>query len=182
MEQEIWRPVVGYEGLYEVSNMGRVKSLYRSFLRKDNWPMVVNERILKQQHNADGYLCVTLSKDCKGKKFSVHVMVGEVWVEKPAVIDNEKLELNHIDGNKLNCLYSNLEWVSHHDNMEHAWKNNLCKSNSKISKEQLQEIFDLRQRGISYSNISKDVKVSRTHVIQILNGKRLKRKTNELQG
>lgn len=66
---EVWKPIKGYEGLYEVSNMGRVRSLRNNH---GNY----REKILKQQDNGDGYLQVTLYKDGKAKHFTVHRLVA----------------------------------------------------------------------------------------------------------
>lgn len=97
MKKEYWKPVVGYEGLYEVSNWGRVKSLKFG-----------KERILKPCTNRYGYLFVKLCKDGKVKPFTVHRLVAEAFLPNP---DNLP-QVNHKDENKQNNIVSNLEWCS----------------------------------------------------------------------
>lgn len=118
--KEVWKPIEGYEGLYEVSNLGRVKNLERRIpfgygLR------TIPERILKNNVNEFGYLYVRLYKDAKGKKHKIHRLVAQTFIENP---ENKKC-VNHIDGNKQNNSVENLEWVTHSENMKHASDNKL---------------------------------------------------------
>ena len=94
MKKEYWKPVVGYEGLYEVSNWGRVKSLKFG-----------KERILKQSIR-HGYYIVCLSKNGIVKSYYVHRLVAEVFLPNP----NNYKEVNHKDENKTNNVVTNLEW------------------------------------------------------------------------
>ena len=107
---EIWKDVVGYEGLYQVSNLGRVKSLER--LDKNNHP--VKEKILKQACDGvgKGYLYVNLGRMGRGK---IHRLVAEAFIPNPY----NKPEVNHIDGNTKNNRVDNLEWVTHQENCIH---------------------------------------------------------------
>ena len=102
MKKEYWKPVIGYEGLYEVSNWGRVKSLERynlsNCLRKG--------RILKQKQCKDGYKSVTLYKDGKRKIIFVHRLVAQAFIPNP----NNYPYVNHKDENKQNNIVTNLEW------------------------------------------------------------------------
>lgn len=97
MIKEYWKPVVGYEGLYMVSNWGRVKSIKFG-----------KERILKQWTNKDGYLQVSLFKNNKRKNFRVHRLVAEAFIPN---LDNLP-QVNHRDENPLNNNVDNLEWCS----------------------------------------------------------------------
>lgn len=110
--EEIWKDVVGYEGLYKVSNLGRVKSL-KGYHRKDC--------ILKLRNNLYGYLTVGLSKHNKSKRIKVHRLVAETFIPNPQNYE----QVNHIDGNKLNNNVLNLEWCNRSYNMKHAYDNNL---------------------------------------------------------
>jgi hypothetical protein len=106
---EIWKPINGYEGLYEVSNLGNVKSVERYV--KHNWGnsfKVVRERILKQTCNTYGYPSVSLSKDNKKKTFPVHILVCKAFVDNP---DNLE-QVNHINEDKTDNRAENLEWCS----------------------------------------------------------------------
>ncbi len=116
MEQEIWKDVIGYEGLYQVSNLGRVKSLFR-LMEYPNYNKVLNERILKNLINSKGYYCTILYKNKKAKTFLVHRMVAIAFIPNPY----NKPQINHKDGNKLNLSLSNLEWASCRDNILHAY-------------------------------------------------------------
>ena len=127
--QEIWKDVVGYEGLYQVSNLGNVKSFCKSKIH-----------IKKCTLNDKGYLVITLSKNKKHKTFRVHKLVAETFL----LNQNNYLEINHKDGNKLNNCVDNLEWCNRSYNVTHAWKNKLNKG---ASKKVLQ--YDLRNNLIA---------------------------------
>lgn len=107
MKKEIWKPVVGYEGLYEVSNWGRIKSLPRN-------GTVKYARILKPYTTKYGYLRVVLHKNNKQKKFFVHRLVAEAFIEIPEELKHLKgtryLQVNHKDENKQNNNVENLEF------------------------------------------------------------------------
>ena len=105
MIMEIWKDVVGYEGLYQVSNMGRVKSLNYG-----------RERILKASDNGSGYLYVALCKKGKYKNFLVHRLVAMVFISNP----ENKPCIDHIDTNKRNNKVENLRWVTHEENMNNS--------------------------------------------------------------
>ena len=98
MKKEYWKPVVGYEGLYEVSNWGRVKSL--------NYNHTGKGKILKQNQIKNGYKSVMLYKDGNGKNYLVHRLVAEAFLPNP----NDYKEVNHKDENPQNNIVSNLEW------------------------------------------------------------------------
>lgn len=100
MNNEKWKPVVGYEGLYEVSNFGRVKSLRRGI-------------IMKLQINQDGYPYVGLFRDGKPKMKTVHRLVALAFLENP----QNYPEVNHIDEVKHHNNVENLEWCTHKHNL-----------------------------------------------------------------
>lgn len=104
---EEWRPVVGYEEGYEVSNLGNVRSLDpRHYLKLKN---------LKS--NKDGHLRVWLSKNSKKRAFFVHRLVAFAFIDNP----DKKPIINHIDGVPFNNEVSNLEWCTHSENVRHAF-------------------------------------------------------------
>ena len=102
---ERWLPITGYEGKYEVSDLGRVKSLERSDFRGDGHPFKVEARILKTQVDKYGYVYSTLSNN---KKFKVHRLVGIAFVPNPG----NKETINHFDEVKSNNRFDNLGWFS----------------------------------------------------------------------
>jgi hypothetical protein len=115
-EKEIWRPVAEYEGYYEVSNMGRVKSLPVTVEINAGYFKVKKERILKDQCNGRGYRTLGLSKKGIVRGFTVHRMVATAFIPNP---DNYPF-INHIDGDRANNHVSNLEWCTPLMNMRHA--------------------------------------------------------------
>ena len=118
---EIWRDIPGYEGLYQASNLGRIKSLRRLIYRKNQPPFILQERILKQQipDKNKRYLSVRLT-DRQGvsKNQKVHRLIALVFIANP---DN-KPEINHIDGNPKNNTPDNLNWVTRSENQIHAYQ------------------------------------------------------------
>lgn len=122
---EIWKDIAGYEGLYQVSNMGRVKSLERT--RNMNNPNAkspafapVNERILTFGKSL-GYRRVILAKDGVNRGFRVHKLVALAFIPNP----ENKTQINHKDGDKHNNRAENLEWVTPSENQQHALKTGL---------------------------------------------------------
>lgn len=116
MKEEIWKDIKGYEGYYQVSNLGRIKSLQRNgTIKKD--------RILKP-NNVKGYLQITLQKNGIKAYKKIHRIVAENFITNI----NNKTEVNHIDGNKHNNCIENLEWVTKSENQKHAYKLGLNKS------------------------------------------------------
>lgn len=109
--KEIWKDIVGYEGLYQVSNMGRVKSLGNDGARK--------EKILKPITNGQGYLLVCLCKDGKTKNFRIHRLVALHFIPNP----NNLPTVNHLDEDKNNNCVTNLEWCSSEYNHNYGTRN-----------------------------------------------------------
>ena len=114
--KEIWKDIAGYEGLYQISNFGRVKSLPRELKRFADRKCLTKERILKAHPNSKGYLRVPLKKDGIEEKRFLHRLVAEAFIPNP----NNKSEVNHIDNIPINNAVENLEWTTHKENMEWA--------------------------------------------------------------
>lgn len=132
---EIWKSITGYEGLYQVSNLGNVKSLERQHRSGFNGNGITKrkERLLKKVKDKDGYLCVSLSKESKVKTMKVHRLVALAFVPNP---DN-KNQVNHKDALKYNNIYSNLEWNTNKENINHAILKGLIKRNPNIESNRL---------------------------------------------
>lgn len=112
MQNEIWKPVPGYEGQYEVSNLGRVKSLARFVPAKSNGVRPVKEKIL-QQCVIKGYCNVILCKNGKSHKHGlVHRLVAQAFIPNP----ENKPNIDHLDCNPLNNCVNNIRWCTQKEN------------------------------------------------------------------
>jgi len=124
---EIWKDVVGYEGSYQVSNFGGIKSLSR-FMKYNNHGKVgyrlAKEIIKRPGKTRNGYYMVSLYKNDVEKKCSVSRLVAIAFISNP----ENKRTVNHIDGNKTNNNVSNLEWATQSENIINAYKNGLMKA------------------------------------------------------
>ena len=116
--QEIWKDIPGYEGYYQISSCGNVKSLpkiKKIFCEKE---YITKEKILGVDKNSRGYKRIWLSKEGKRKRIFVHRMVAETFIPNP----DDKPCVNHIDCNIENNNVNNLEWCTKKENSEHAVK------------------------------------------------------------
>lgn len=112
---EIFKNIIGYEGLYQVSNFGRVKSLPKGDGNGYRERILIQEIVHKNHTN---YRRVTLSKNGKTKRFQVHRLVGIHFIKN----DKNKPQINHLDNNGENNHYLNLEWATANENMQHSEK------------------------------------------------------------
>ena len=120
MVDEVWKDVQGYEGLYQVSNFGRIKSLERvvKWFARNHWCERFDcEKILSQEKNTTGYKTIKLFKDGKKKKLNVHRLVAVAFIPNP----EKKETVNHKDGDRTNNNVSNLEWATYSENNQHAY-------------------------------------------------------------
>ena len=111
--EEVWKDVVGYEGYYEVSNLGNVRAVDRIITRIDGVSYKKCRKSMAKVLNDDGYPTVKLSKNGKSTRIAVHRLVAMAFVPNP----DELPEVNHIDFDRTNVKADNLEWVSHKDNI-----------------------------------------------------------------
>ena len=113
---EIWKSVNGFEGLYEVSNKGNVRSLDRIVKYKDGRTARLKGKTLKPRTNNDGYLQIQLSRGDKPKTVKLHRLVAEAFMPNPDRLS----EVNHKDEDKTNNNVLNLEWCSHKYNSRYG--------------------------------------------------------------
>lgn len=142
-EFEVWKPVVGYEGLYEVSSFGRVKSLDNTILHKDGITTFRKGRILKSKTERNGYMRVVLSKESKHIHYSIHRLVAYAFIPNPY----EFPCVNHKDENKQNNHVDNLEWCTHkynnnYGNFSEKLSSSLRKNGNKNIRRVLQVSLD----------------------------------------
>lgn len=163
-EQEVWRWVDGYEGLYMVSQFGRVMSVPKHNVRG---------RVLAVKKSTGGYLQVCLSKDNKKKYVAVHRIVASAFIANP----QNKPQVNHKDGCRTNNHASNLEWVTASENNTHSYRvlnrsreRNYfpARARRRFSDEQVRAI---RSDPRGATAIARDYGVSKTAIMQILKGK-----------
>lgn len=137
---EVWKPIKNYEGYYEVSNLGNVRSVERIVILKDKCgndrPCTFKSKELRQsveskeRHNWKPRKYVRLSKEGKVKRFYVHRLVAETFIPN----EEGKEDVNHKDGDPFNNNSDNLEWNTKKENINHAFKNNLIKTQKKVAK------------------------------------------------
>lgn len=121
--EEIWKDVAGYEGLYQVSNLGRVKSLSKIIQGIGRgFPRKTKEKILTPCRTGTGYYFVNLSNGTICMRL-IHRLVAECFLDNP----ENKSDVNHKDGNKLNNNVLNLEWATRSENITHAFATGLSK-------------------------------------------------------
>jgi hypothetical protein len=166
--QEIWKDIEGYEKYYQVSNLGGVKSLTRKMIRSNGIIQTFKERILKPCTDTKGYLSVVLSKNNKANSFRIHRLVAKHFV--PNI--ERKPQVNHIDGDKLNNNFNNLEWCTNKENQKHATLNKLHARGEKAGKSKLTEkqVIDIFQSKESTRKLGKKYNVHNATVFQIKNG------------
>ena len=166
---ENWKDLPGCEGKYQVSDLGRIKTLARMVLCGKNIKKHIPEKILATRVHA-GYNSVTLRINGKTKVCTIHRLVARTFIPN----SNNYKTVNHIDGDKLNNRLSNLEWCSYSQNMKHAYTKGLrvAKCGTKLSITQVTEIRNLcTTSDLSLSQIAEIFKVSKATISKIKNRK-----------
>lgn len=165
MEEEIWKPVKGFERRFQISNFGRLKSFNGRHK---------GERILACYLDALGYMAAQLTMIPLKRKVRIHTLVAEHFVEKRLP---EHIWVNHIDGNKLNNHYSNLEWCTPLRNCQHAVETGLHNlkgekhPHSKLTKEQVIEMRRLyNDEKLTHKAIGEIFGVCRRQAGDVING------------
>lgn len=163
--EEIWKPIIGYENLYEVSSKGRVKSIARVINRKNGRKQFVKEKLIAPANNGKGYYRVRLAKNGKNTAYALHRLVASSFIPNP----KELPEINHKDEDKSNNIVENLEWCDRAYNMNYGTrKSRAALANStpiiqidadgKLVKEWVSCVEAARQLDIHYQNIDQCVR------------------------
>jgi hypothetical protein len=167
---EIWKDIPGYEGIYQASSLGRIKSLKRIAELRYKYKRTIRERILKLVPDNFGYYKVSLHKDKKIKTIKVHKLVALTFIKN----EENKREVNHIDGNKKNNKPDNLEWCSRSENMKHAFKNGLHNQlkgerhgKSKLKKKDVINIKKKIKAGLLLKEIANEYNVTKATISSI---------------
>jgi hypothetical protein len=175
MDEEIWLPIPEYKGIYEVSNMGRIRSLDRITVCSIGRHMRFKGRILKARSvKPTGYLMVNLSKNNKNEDLLVHRLVAQAFIPNPSKFPI----VNHKDCDKSNSRANNLEWCTESENTLHALANNRRKTskgasrwNATLTDEIVKAIRERFLKGERQAQISRQFKISRQQVSRVVNNK-----------
>ena len=176
---ETWVPVKGFEGLYEVSNFGNVKSCARTVYDSRTGTRTKSEKLLKCTQDSAGYTKVTLYKGTDYKEvWKVHRLVANHFCKKPDGFE----VVNHIDNNnKTNNHWANLEWTTPLGNNQHMMQQERHyfpsgdeSTSAKVTSEMVSEILSLAKSGLSQTNIGARFGISQPQVSRIVRGTRWK--------
>ncbi len=168
--EEIWKDIPGYENLYQVSNLGRIRRI--NYSDKNNPHCNWQDQIYyfkMNSHDKDGYILVILTKNKKRKTYKVHRLVLETFEG----ITKERTIVNHINGRKDDNRICNLEWVNNSENIIHAYKNNLVK-NKGGHKKKIYGVNICDNTILKFDSLkeaSKKIGVVRTAIGNCLNGR-----------
>lgn len=167
--REVFEDLKGYEDSYQISDSGRIFTKRRLIGNQ-----IYYGKELVPQLTSDGYLKVTLSKNCKSKKYYLHRLVAIQFLDN---LDNLS-QVNHIDGNKLNNSITNLEWCTKQENQNHAIRTGLMqigqeRPSSKLTEQQVLEIYKLKGV-LKAQDIADRYKVSKNTINCILRGSKWK--------
>ena len=164
--KEIWRDINGWKGRYQISNLGKVKSL----AREDSKGRNVRERILKSCKDIHGYLRISFYKEGARKMKAVHRLVLEAFKRNP----ENKLDTNHLNGIKTDNRIDNLEFATRSENMIHAFSNGLAEGpkgerngKSKLTEKQVRIILWALYFGAQQKELAKIFTVSKTIISKI---------------
>ena len=148
---EEWKDIKGYEGSYQISNLGRVKSLSRIIIRSNGNPTTIKAKIKKTPIRNDGYFIVNLCMNNGSNVNLIHRLIAEAFIDNP----NNYPLVRHLNDIKTDNRLDNLCWGTYCDNMVDSIKNDkYVKPNVTLTSEQVKEIKSLLKEGLTYNEIS----------------------------
>ena len=172
MKEEIFVSIKGYEGSYEISNYGKVRSLTKSWIGNNN--LVVRKgKILKPSIDRFGYYKINLWGHCKVKRFLVSRLVALAFIPNPLNLP----QVNHKDGKKLNNYEGNLEWVTGSENIQHAFDNGLINvskgedhCHAKLTEKDIHKIYCYLEEGYNYGQIAVEFGICKGSIQKVVEG------------
>jgi len=175
--EEEWKAIIGYEGYYEVSNFGRIKSLARSWVTGERFGVRTKEdTIAKPGSDVGGYLKYTFCVDKIKTYWSGHVLVAKYFCDNP---DNYSI-VNHLNSIRNDNFFKNLEWTTYSGNAIHGFKHGFRKGQkgednpqTKLTKEVVMEIKKLwEEKSLSQAAIGMRFNIRQSQVSRIVTGAR----------
>lgn len=160
---EIFKDIEGYENLYQISNLGNVKSLGNGNSNNSK------EKILKPTKNKKGYLTVGLYKDGKLKRHKIHRLVAQAFIDNP----NNLPQINHRDEDKTNNHFTNLEWCDTKYNINYGTRNERSATN-RINHPKRSKQLMCVETGVVYSStmeVERQLGYFQTHIASVCRGK-----------
>lgn len=168
-QQEIWKDIIGYEGMYQVSNLGRIKSVPRKMLLRGKYPYISKEYIMIGGY-WNGYHIIGLKKEnlAPKKSFIAHRIVAQAFIPNP----ENKPHVNHINGIKSDNRVENLEWCTQSENIKHTYANKLMTGksgeNNYHSKLKDADIIEIRASKLKQKDLAVIYGISRPTVCDII--------------
>lgn len=162
---EIWKDIIGYEGIYQVSSLGNIRSVDRINSRGQ----FVKGQDRKIRLDQYGYPKVRLSKNGKYQDLFVHRLVAIAFIPNP----ENKETVNHIDGDKMNWSIDNLEWLTTEENNYHAFNSGLMDNKMKLTKEDIEYIrenYIPQDSEFGTTGLAKKFGVYTSHIARIVKG------------
>lgn len=177
MVEEIWKPIKGYEGIYEVSNTAKVRSVDRFVRGINNYVRFIKGRYITPHLTNNGYFLCDLYKDNKRKNYLLHRIVAEAFIPNP----QKHKVVNHKDSVRTNCLPSNLEWCDMSYNHKYSYDNNNRREkmnwkkgkDNKLSKPIIMKDLDgkIIKRFDSISCAERNTGISNNRIVACLKGR-----------
>ncbi len=174
---EIWRDIPGWKGMYQASNLGRIKSLARYIVTVKGTKYPIEEKILKGHVDTKGYIQVEFKRNRRRHIIALHRLIALAFIPNP----ENKPQINHINGNKTDNRIENLEWCTGSENVRHAWNNRLNHAlhgeqhpNAKLTNEQakwVKEHYIPRDKEYGVNAMARKFNVSTTPIYNILKKK-----------